>query len=231
MRTFNRMALATAAAAVCASSALAAVGDTYTYSFNAQSQGNATPTTTVATLTLLETLLGVDLTLTPNWSSGANRVDQLSFVYSGDAYTFVDSLAGPATSLATSADKTIDSGYVSSAYVMTASWGSSPAARFDSATAAKTWSVNSTGSSVITLEDFTQTATAVSTKPSPAFGVISMPGINLPGDAGSNWVAEGFVDPIPEPETYALMGVGLAVLAWATRRQRRQTGKRVPQTA
>lgn len=201
------------------STAQAAVGDTYTYSFNAQSQGNAVPVYEHASLTITETALGVDLTLTANWAGGANRVDQLMFVYSGDAFTFVDG-AGPTPLVALMNSEKIDSGYVASPYVISAAWAPNGAGKFDSNSSSTSWSMNGAN---ISLADFIDSATASSNKPSPAFGVISMPGANIKGAAGSNWVAEGFnpVQPVPEPQTYALMGLGLAVVGWAARRQRR----------
>ncbi len=212
------IALAALSALASQNTAMAAVGDTYTYSFNAQSQGNAVPVFEHASLQLTETALGVDLTLTANWAGGANRVDQLMFVYSGDAFSFVDS-AGPTPLVTLLSSEKIDSGYVASPYVISASWAPNGAGKFDSGSASTSWSMNGVN---VSLDDFILSATASSSKPSPAFGVISMPGANAPGAAGSNWVAEGFtpVQPVPEPQTYALMGLGLAFMAWATRRQR-----------
>lgn len=207
------------AALLAAGAAQAAVGDAITYSFNTQSQGNATPVFEQATLLISETLQGVDLTLTANWLGGANRIAELMFVYSGDAFSFLSG-SGPAPQLELLSSAKIDSGYVASPYVVRASWDPSGAGQFGTSVASSTWSMNGVD---VSLDDFIGTATAVSTKPSPAFGVISMPGANVPGAAGSNWVAQGFtvVEPVPEPETYALMALGLAVVGWAARRNRK----------
>jgi PEP-CTERM motif len=222
MHTLKPLATAALALLACLGSAQAFVlGDSITYTFNAQSQGNATPVFDHASLTLTQTALGVDLTLTPNWAGGANRVDQLMFVYSGDAFSFVDGTGpGPASVGLLSSEK-IDSGYVASPFVVRVDWAPSGANKFDSGMATSTWSMNGAG---VSLDDFIGSASTSSNKPSPAFGVLSIPGANAPGAAGSNWVAEGYttVQPIPEPETYALMALGLGVIAWATRRQRRQ---------
>ena len=68
------------------------------------------------------------------------------------------------------------------------------------------WLVNGT-----TLADFAGVATA-NNKPSPAFGVLSLQGFS--GNS-SNWVAQ-----VPEPESYAMMLVGLVLLAGQVMRSR-----------
>ncbi len=195
--------------------AVAAVGDTLTYRFNAESTGNAVPTVNQATLLLTETATGVNFTLTPHWGppTTGNRVDQLHFAFSGEAVTFVDG-TGPDASFATSMGA-IDSGYTTTNLV-DLSWPSSAVSPnlFNALDPFTSWSLNGP---TITLADFTVLATATSTKPTPAFGVISMPGA-----APSNWVATGpgVVAAIPEPQTYALMGLGLVMMMFVARRRR-----------
>jgi hypothetical protein len=213
---FKKSILSAAALMLAAAGAQAAVGDSVTYSFNAQSQGNAVPTFEQASLTITETLLGVDLILTPNWAGGGNRVDQLVFVYSGDAFTFVDG-AGPTPTVVLKSNTQIDSGYVASPFVIDASWPSNGANNFDPADASTTWSMNGAD---VTLDDFLLSAVTNLQKPSPSFGVISMPGANTPGASGSNWVAGSPVAPIPEPSTYALMAAGLGLVGFVARRRK-----------
>ncbi len=194
--------------------AVAAVGDTLTYRFNASSTGGAVPTVNQATLLLTETAVGVNFRLTPNWGvTTGNRVDQLHFAFSGEAVTFVDGV-GPDASFATSSGA-IDSGYTTTSLV-DLGWPSSAVSPnlFDALDPFSSWSLNGP---TITLSDFMVLATATSTKPTPAFGVISMPGA-----APSNWVATGpgVVAAIPEPQTYALMGLGLVMMMFVARRRR-----------
>ncbi len=193
--------------------AFAAVGDTLTYRFNASSTGGAVPTVNQATLLLTETAAGVNFRLTPNWGvTTGNRVDQLQFAYSGEAATFASLTAG-SIGTAGFGFGAIDSGYNSTALV-TVSWPPSGANIFDSS---DPFSVFTLTGPTINLSDFQILATASSTKPSPAFGVISMPGA-----APSNWVATGpgVVAAIPEPQTYALMGLGLVMMMFVARRRR-----------
>lgn len=197
--------------------AVAAVGDTLTYQFNAESTGGAVPTVNQASLLLTETASGVDFTLSPNWgTTTGNRVDQLQFAFSGEAVTFVDGL-GPDAGFSTGFGA-IDSGY-STTNLAILGWPSAAGSPnlFNSADPSSSWSLNG---ATITLADFMVLATATSTKPTPGFGVISMPGA-----APSNWVAlgENITAPVPEPETYALMLVGLGAMGWVARR-RRQPG-------
>jgi hypothetical protein len=192
--------------------AVAAIGDTLIYQFNAESAGNAVPTVTQAKLLLTETASGVDFKLTPLWGppTTGNRVDGLQFAYSGESLSFVDG-AGPTASFSTGFGS-IDSGYSTTSLIILGwpSANNSPNL-FNSLDSFTSWSLNG---ATITLADFSIFATATSTKPTPGFGVISMPGA-----APSNWVAMG-VSPIPEPETYALMLAGLGVVGFVARRRR-----------
>lgn len=212
---FKKSSLVIAALLAASAGAQAAVGDTVTYSFDAQSQGNAVPTFEQASLTITETADGVDLVLTPNWAGGGNRVDQLIFVYSGDAFTFVDG-AGPTPTVSLETNTQIDSGYVASPFVIDASWPASGVNKFDDSFASTSWSMNGAD---VTLDDFLLYAVTNLQKPSPSFGVISMPGVNTEG-SGSNWVAGSPVAPIPEPSTYALMAAGLGLVGFVARRRK-----------
>ncbi|MBB4843821.1 hypothetical protein HNP55_002344 [Paucibacter oligotrophus] len=178
-------------------------GDSLSYSFNTASTGGATPTTSQATLRLTETALGVDFLLTPNWgSSSAHSVTQLQFAYSGGPLSYVDG-AGPNASF------TLGSGHIDSSYSVTSMvsmhWPSSGSQKFDTADPFTAWSFNGAG---VSLANFMVYATS-SAKPSPAFGVISMPGATP-----SNWVAlEAPLSPAPEPQTALLLLGGLGLLA------------------
>ena len=211
---FKKSTLIIAALLAASSGAHAALGDSVTYSFDTQSQGNAVPTFEQASLTITETALGVDLVLTPNWAGGANFVQQLLFVYSGDAFTFVDG-AGPTPTLTLKTNTQIDSGYVASPFVISAEWPSGQG-KFDTDFASAAWSMHGAD---ITIDDFLLSAVTNLQKPSPSFGVISMPGANV-GGSGSNWVAGSPVAPIPEPSTYALMAAGLGLVGFVARRRK-----------
>jgi hypothetical protein len=172
--------------------AWAAVGDTLSYSFNAASTGGAVPTISQAMLVLVETAIGVNFTLTPDWSaSTGNRVDEVHFAYSGDALVYVDG-AGPTPTLSFG-NSAIDSGY-NATNTISLKWpaaGNNPN-YFNSADPFAKWSLNG---ATITLADFQLPASANSTKPAPAFGVIQMPGARP-----NNWVAlQGVLAPVPEP--------------------------------
>lgn len=204
-------AVAVVAAACAAGTAQAAIGDTQTYNFNAEATGGAVPTITQATLLLTETALGVNFLLTPAWAvTTGNRVDALTFAYSGEALTFVQG-AEPIPTFSTGSGA-VDSGY-STTSLVTLNFDPSGAGKFDSSYASSAWSLNG---STITLADFQIFATATSTKPTPAFGVISMPGA-----VPSNWVALGVVTQVPEPASLALFMSGIAVLAGLARRRLR----------
>jgi PEP-CTERM motif len=210
----TRLAVGSVIGLLSAQGAFAAVGDTLTYSFNAASAGGAVATVSQATLLLTETALGVNFTLTPNWGTTAgNRVDTLQFAYmTGTTFSYVDGV-GPDATFATSVGQ-IDSGYSTTA-LATLKWAPNPGPSFfGPASASSSWSLNGAG---VDLFDFTVLATATSTKPSPAFGVISMPGAEP-----SNWVATSatITTPVPEPETYALMMAGLGLVGWAARRRK-----------
>ncbi len=193
------------------SQAVAAVGDQLTYSFNAASTGGAVPTVNHATLLLTETAIGVDFLLTPNWSE-AKTVDNLHFVYSGDAFEWSSNATSPSIkpeSLFLHQSENIDAGYKASADVIVVSWPGGND-KFDNNFSSSTWQMNGFNGSSITLADFMWTAAATADKPSPAFGVISMQSANP-----SNWVAT-----VPEPETYALMLAGLGLVGFMARRRK-----------
>jgi hypothetical protein len=97
-----------------------------------------------------------------------------------------------------------------------ASWPSNGANLFDPTDVSTTWSMNGAD---ITIDDFLLSAVTNQQKPSPSFGVISMPGANV-GGSGSNWVAGSPVAPIPEPSTYALMAAGLGLVGFVARRRK-----------
>lgn len=191
--------------------ARAAVGDTLTYLFNAEATGSFTVGVTQATLVLTETASGVDFVLSPNWGvTKGKNVERLQFAFSGDPVTFahlggalIDSGAPQFGAHAGS----FDASYSTPAYYQI-EWFNPSAKKFDSGKPTSSWSLNGAG---ITLADFSiAAATANVNKPSPIFGVISMPGA-----APSNWVAAA----VPEPEAYGLAIAGMLVVRFAMRRR------------
>lgn len=191
--------------------ARAGVGDTLTYLFNAEATGSFTVGVTQATLVLTETASGVDFVLSPNWGvTTAKNVERLQFAFSGEPVTFaylggaeIDSGASQFGAHAGS----FDASYSTPAYYQI-EWFNPSAKKFDSGKPSSSWSLNGTG---ITLADFSIAATTSNVnKPSPIFGVISMPGA-----APNNWVAAA----VPEPQAYALAVAGMLIVGCAMRRK------------
>lgn len=208
---FNVRQAVTAAALLAVSNAYAAVGDTVRYSFDTPSIGGGVASVSQAVLLLTETTNGVDFVLTPNWSqTTGNFVQQLVFAFSGDAFTFVDGAGPDALSMGT------DSGSIDANYsigpIVEMKWATSGGDKFDASHASSAWSFNGVG---ITLADFMVLVTS-SSMPSPAFGVISMPGAQP-----AKWVAsEGDTTMVPEVSTYAMFALGLGLMGAALGRRR-----------
>lgn len=212
-----------ALAASAFSCALLAASSAGALSFDHDLPGTAIPSQdppypNVATLTLTETVDGVQFVLDPNEASpgfGASSfVERLDFVYAGsvlDAGDFRND-AGVAGSFEFEDNpNNMDAGYKADVFHIIVDFPSSPADRFDP-NETSTWTVLGA-----TLADFATFATA-NNKPSPIFSVISVTAYSLPDQqpTPSNWVAL-----IPEPGTALLLSLGLGGLAIQGRRRTR----------
>lgn len=215
---------------VSAAPAFANVGDTATYKFDLPSTASFTPPyPVVAELTLTEIVGGVQFTLTPNWSSPGfadpadSTVNRLDFVYQGPAsVTFAQPTIHGADikTFTYESGQNMDSGYKSDSQHITIDWfPQNKAERFDGDFANSIWTISGTG---VDLTDFTGTlAHPTSGKPDPIFGIISVDPYSLTNihPTPSNWVS-GITSPVPEPETYAMLLVGLGLVGFSLRRQK-----------
>jgi hypothetical protein len=179
------------------------------------------PYPNVATLTLTQTGDGVQFVLDPNEGSpgfgGSSFVERLDFVYAGAALTdgdFRNDAGIPGDFSFESNPNNMDAGYKADVFHIVVDFPSNPPDRF-TPTDTSTWTV--LGAS---LADFATFATA-NNKPSPIFSVISVTAYSLPDvkPTPSNWVTV-----IPEPNTAALVLLGVAALRGvAQRRQHRDS--------
>jgi hypothetical protein len=173
-------------------------------------------------LTLTETLGGVQFVLDPNESNpgyGANSfINQVFYVYNtstGPALTAGNiNEAGSPPQIAGSFSWdggnpinqfSLPNGQTEAGYSPLIVQVEFPTKNSDGElrfrpTETSTWTVLGTR-----LTDFTSASASANSKPSPVFGVLSLSGFS--GDS-SNWVAQ-----VPEPESYAMMLVGIVVLA------------------
>jgi len=209
-----------------AAPAFAGIGDTATYKFDLPSTAEASqnpPYPLVATLTLTEVAGGVDFMLTPNWGgstgfSADSHIERLDFVYQGSANPTFTFLAGaPIDTFSYETNQNnLDSGYkTDDEHINIDFFTANNASRFDIDWASSSWNISGTG---VDLIDFTGTQAISGPKPSPIFGVISVSPYSLddPKPTPSNWVTS----PVPEPETYAMMLVGLGLIGFSLRNQK-----------
>lgn len=208
----------------------ASIGDTATYKFDLPSTASFTPPyPVVAELTLTEIVGGVQFTLTPNWSSPGfanpahSTVNHLDFVYQGPAsITFAQPTVHGAgiKSFTYQNGQNMDSGYKSDSQHITIDWfPQNKAERFDGDFANSIWTISGTS---VDLTDFTGTqAHHNAGKPDPVFGIISVDPYALKDmhPTPSNWVS-GITSPVPEPETYAMLLVGLGLVGFSLRKQK-----------
>ncbi len=221
--------LANVVMSIFAAPAFANIGDTATYKFDLPATASfSSGYPVVAELTLTETASGVvEFTLTPNWASPGfthadSTVNHLEFVYQGPALTDVN-FSQPTVhgadvkTFAYNSGSNMDSGYKSDDQYIAIDWfPHNKADRFDDDFLNSSWTISGTG---IDITDFTGTiAHHTAGKPDPIFGIISVDPYSLtnPHPTPSNWVTS----PVPEPESYAMMLVGLGLIGFSLRNQK-----------
>ncbi|MBX3616070.1 MAG: PEP-CTERM sorting domain-containing protein [Nitrosomonas sp.] len=111
----------------------------------------------------------------------------------------------------------MDSGYKSDAQYISIDWFKpNQAQRFDGDYANSIWTISGAG---VDITDFTGTlAHHTAGKPDPISGIISVDPYALTDlhPTPSNWVTS----PVPEPETYAMLLVGLGLLGFTLRNKK-----------
>lgn len=227
----KKLAIMTASLLVIgAAPAFANVGDTATYKFDlpaVPSFSSGYPV--VADLKITETALGVvTFELTPNWLSPGfhadSRVDRLDFVYQGPALTAAN-FSQPTihgADIKTYSYQTnpnnMDAAYKSDDQHIVIDWYSkNDPNRFDNNYTNSIWTISGAG---VDITDFTGTkATTTSGMPTPIFGIISVAPYSLtdPHPTPANWVSA-----VPEPETYAMLLIGLGLIGFTLRNQKSQ---------
>lgn len=177
------------------------------------------PYASVATLSLTQIGSDVQFFLDPNeLNAGASPatstfVHSIDFVYSGAVLTAANFAYNAGASVDTFSyevnQNNLDAGYTTQdqhVKVDFFSKNSDGGVRFDF-TETSTWTIKD-----VSLTNFTTTYATSGPKPSPIYGVISLGGFS---GGTSNWVAA-----VPEPETYGMMLVGLALVGFAARRRK-----------
>ena len=213
------LAATVAGSAAFAPSALAAIGDTATWNFNLPSTAVASqtpPYPSVATLLLLETVDGVQFTLTPAWNDppsgrfGTNsQISQPDYVFDNGANAaLADFTPDYAASIFANGSFRWDSGapikgfdYIASPHSMDSGYSAldqqividffskhrdPDASRFDATFVNSVWTVLDRD-----LIDFTGTHATHNSHPSPTQGIVSVTAYSLEGlhPTPSNWVS------------------------------------------
>ncbi|UJO99680.1 MAG: PEP-CTERM sorting domain-containing protein [Nitrosomonas sp.] len=226
----KKLAIITASIlSIIAAPSFASVGDTATYKFDLPATSSfSSGYPSVAELKITETALGVvTFELTPNWASPGfshddSTVNRLDFVYQGPALTSAN-FSQPAihgadiNKFTYHSDITMDSSYKSDDQHIVIDWfAHNKSNRFDDTPYTNSiWTISGAG---VDITDFTGTkATTTSGKPEPIFGIISVDPYSLkdPHPTPSNWVSA-----VPEPETYAMLLIGLGLIGFTLRHQR-----------
>lgn len=147
-------------------------------------------------------------------------VERLDYVYKGPANpTFMQLSGAPIKTFSYETNQNnMDSGYKTADQHVNITWftGKKDNNRFQSPQTSS-WEVFGG-----VLTDFTGTRATSGPKPSPIFGVISVSAYALadPKPTPSNWVAGVPVAAVPEPETYAMLLAGLALMTFIVRQRK-----------
>ena len=176
------------------------------------------PYASVATLSLTQIGSDVQFFLDPNeLNAGAlpatnTFVHYIDFVYTGAALTglsFVYNAGAEIEQFSYKTDQNMDSGNKAQHQHVEVDFftkNTDGGKRFDF-TETSTWTIKD-----VSLTNFTTTFATNNSKPSPIYGEISLGSFK---GASSNWVSA-----VPEPETYGMMLVGLALVGFAARRRK-----------
>lgn len=211
--------------------AFANIGDSVTYTFDLPATSSfSSGYPVVAELKVTETASGVvTFELTPNWASPGfshndSTVNRLDFVYQGPALTAANfsqpTIHGADIEKFTyNSGSNMDSSYKSDDQHIVIDWfAHNKSNRFDDTPYTNSiWKISGAG---VDITDFTGTqATTTSGKPEPIFGIISVDPYSLtdPHPTPSNWVSA-----VPEPETYAMLLIGLSLIGFTLRYQKNQ---------
>lgn len=180
---------------------------TLTYDFNLPATGNPSigpPYPTVATLTITDVAGGVQMTLTPNWSSpgwqssGSVKGFDIVFPTLSGSFTLTNNTGAQIKSWDVSSNPNMDSSYTSNASVFSVQFDTSNNKEFENVSGRDISSWILIGTDLTTASFLGLFATA-NNKPSPIFGVISIQSYALDGltPTPSNWVAGTSAVPIP----------------------------------
>jgi hypothetical protein len=227
---FSAVALALVAVAALLGARAASAATIWTFDLPATALSSQSPPyPVVATLTLTQTLDGVQFVLDPNESSPGflassadSFVERIDYVYAGPALaagSFRND-DGPIDGFSFESNpNNMDSGYEAEIFHIAVDFPSkNDPGRFEP-DQTRIWTVLGA-----TLAQFTDTFATANSKPTPISGVISVSSYDLPGvnPTPSNWVHG-----VPEPGTWVLVSMGLSALVVSRRgrgREVRATG-------